>query len=606
MQKRESPLVRGGSTQHLLIKTLTPHVGDSFDVGTVTVFTGPNNSGTTEVLHDIARLAAKFDPHLAEREGGETPTTRVINDLTFVPKLKMERLLFGLTTHDSEAAEEVTVQGLGPDLKTPHRRNIGHEIRNILYRPVITARSVWNSPLGEFMPLRLFYWSPDDRHRTVEPSPARSPLQAPENLLQELQYASERTHSELDAAICTAFDGLHVLLDDTKRIHLSLRTTRSLPDQAGDAIEALRQFEAMSALEDQGDGAKSFASIVLSMLLGQGRAILLDHPDAFLHPQQSRQMGEWIAAHAAELGCQVFVATRDPAFIAGLHQGRKDISLVTLSRKDESTTLRPVSAEASQRLVRFPLLANQQAINALFCESAVVVPQNDDQVIYEMIARQELGATRVGFYHAHGGANVMMVAQSLRQAHVPVCVVTELDVFQDADTFCELVEAVTGAPALQPWIATRERLASHLEGWYDDEKLSKNTDELESFLDQLKDGAETEEAAKLQAERDEKFTKWQHFKRERLGALPHDLRIWVEELIDELKRKGIFVSTQGRLQQWIAGDASPSERANWFTNAIKMVDQGKCPADLRAFVADLVAFANTSSLPRAARRGNRT
>ena len=62
MQKTEVPLVRGVSTQHLLIKTLTPYIGDSFDVGTVTVFTGPNNSGTTEVLRDIARLTAKFDP----------------------------------------------------------------------------------------------------------------------------------------------------------------------------------------------------------------------------------------------------------------------------------------------------------------------------------------------------------------------------------------------------------------------------------------------------------------------------------------------------------------------------------------------------------------
>ncbi|MDP6722101.1 MAG: hypothetical protein QGF59_25785, partial [Pirellulaceae bacterium] len=60
-----------------------------------------------------------------------------------------------------------------------------------------------------------------------------------------------------------------------------------------------------------------------------------------------------------------------------------------------------------------------------------------------------------------------------------------------------------------------------------------------------------------------------------------------------------------QLQQWIAGTESISERANWFTTAIEMVDQGQCPADLRAFVADLVAFASTSSVPRAARRGNR-
>ncbi len=420
MQKKESPLVRGVSTQHLLIKTLTPRVGDSFDVGTVTVLTGPNNCGTTEVLHDIARLAAKFDPRAVERESGDAPITKVIDDLTFVAKLTLDRLLFGLTQDDSPSAEEVIVQGLGPDFKTPYRRTLGHEIRNILYRPVITARAVWNTPLGEFMPLRLFYLTPDDRHRAVEPAPARAPTQAPENLLQELQYAEERTHSELDAAFCDAFDGVHVLLDDTKRIHLSLRATNALPDHAASAVEAVRHFEAMPPLEGQGDGAKCFTSIVLSMLLGTGRVILLDHPEAFLHPRQSRQLGAWIATHAARLQCQVFVATRDPAFITGLHQGRTDISLVTLTRKDDVTTLRPISAAATRTLVQFPLLANQHAIDALFCDSAVVIPENDDQVVYEMIARQELGATRVGFYHAHGGANVTLVAKALRHAHVPV------------------------------------------------------------------------------------------------------------------------------------------------------------------------------------------
>jgi len=175
MQKKETPLVRGVSTQHLLIQTLTPHVGNSFDVGTVTVFTGPNNSGTSEVLHDIARLAGKFDPRLADRETGDTPTTRVLNDLTLVPKLTLDRLLTGLTTYDSEAADEVTVQGLGPDLRTPQRRNVGPEIRNILYRPVITARAIWSSLLGEFMPLRVFYLTSDDRRALSNRRPPARP-----------------------------------------------------------------------------------------------------------------------------------------------------------------------------------------------------------------------------------------------------------------------------------------------------------------------------------------------------------------------------------------------------------------------------------------------
>ena len=81
MPQRESPLVRGISTQHLLIKSLAPYVGDGFDVGTVTVFTGPNNSGTTDVRDGVARLVPKSDPHSADRGGAHTRTPRAISDL---------------------------------------------------------------------------------------------------------------------------------------------------------------------------------------------------------------------------------------------------------------------------------------------------------------------------------------------------------------------------------------------------------------------------------------------------------------------------------------------------------------------------------------------
>ncbi len=609
MEKQETPLVRGISTQHLLVKSVTPLAGNSFDVGTVTVFTGPNNSGTTQALRDISRLLAGFDPRAGDDEidndADQPVATRVIDDLTFVPKLTAERLLAGLTSFDPSDADEKTLQGLGPDLATAYRRKLGNEIRNVLYRPVLTAKGVRRSALGEFMPLRLFFLSPDDRHRVLEPVAARGPLQGPTSLLQELQYASEQTHSRLDEAVGDAFEGLHVLLDDSQRITLSLRATPSLPGEASNLIEAVREFEAMPPLAGQGDGILQFTSVVLSMLLGQGRIILLDHPAAFLHPLQARLLGAWIANHAADLGCQVFVTTRHPQLIEGLSQGRTAMTLVTCAREGGNTTVRPIAPETSRELVRSPLLASQQAISALYADSSVVLPTNEDRAICELIAHQVLGAARVGFYHAHGGANVSRVAAALRTSHVPVSVVVDLDVFEEADAFAQLVQAVTGDPPPQPWLATREQLARHVEGGSDDAGPSEETTDIESFLDQLKDGVDEEAVAKRRSERDERFAKWHQFRRDRLASLPHDLRISLEELIDDMKRKGMFVSTEGSLQRWFAGDAAVSEQANWFASAVAAVDQGRCPADLRAFVANLVAFANAASGPRVARRSHR-
>lgn len=39
-------------------------------------------------------------------------------------------------------------------------------------------------------------------------------------------------------------------------------------------------------LQEQGDGFRSFVGIVLSILLSKDKIILIDEPEAFLHPTQ--------------------------------------------------------------------------------------------------------------------------------------------------------------------------------------------------------------------------------------------------------------------------------------------------------------------------------
>ena len=58
----------------------------------------------------------------------------------------------------------------------------------------------------------------------------------------------------------------------------------------------MRQFQ---TLDEQGDGFRSYVGVVLSVLLSEGRTILLDEPEAFLHPMQARRLGAWLAEQIA-------------------------------------------------------------------------------------------------------------------------------------------------------------------------------------------------------------------------------------------------------------------------------------------------------------------
>ena len=72
------------STDQALIKSLTPTGGSAIEVTPITVLVGSNNAGKTEILRDILRLAANFDPNKAEVDADREPQAWLA-DLAFAP-----------------------------------------------------------------------------------------------------------------------------------------------------------------------------------------------------------------------------------------------------------------------------------------------------------------------------------------------------------------------------------------------------------------------------------------------------------------------------------------------------------------------------------------
>jgi hypothetical protein len=373
-------------------------------------------------------------------------------------------------------------------------------------------------------------------------------------------------------------------------VQLSLRIAAKIPELTGNAIRDAQAFGQLSPLQTEGSGVTNCAAILLTMLLCQGRVILLDQPEDGLQPEVSRRLAAWIAEHAAALGCQVIVATRDPAFITGLYSGGTDVSIWRLSRKDDVTRFDGVPAEVGKAFATFPLFASQRAIDCLWREGVIVTPWSADAVVYQTVAERLLKFHNIGFLQAQGGRNLTFVVKALRRAHLPTCVVAELDLFQTETSFTELVKALNNnQPPPAPWLATRERLVSQVEGWFDAESLTATSNEVEHFLDQFKQGASSTDVAAPANQGLLAKSKWDRLRRERLSVLPPELRIWVEELLEDLKRIGLFVSPKGRLEGWIAFTSDAEDPDGWLNRAMQMLNAGDCPAELRAFVAEMTA-----------------
>lgn len=583
-------------SHHLLLKSFTPISGQAQDVGTINVFVGPNNAGKSEALRDLARLAGNFEPTGEELAKGEEPSTRVFQDVNFVSKLTMDRLLRGVTTFQGSKEEGLVAQTIGADLRSPYRRSIGTDLKNILFRPIITARSVWMTGLGDLMPVRVAYLPAERRAELIEPAPAIGPLTAPETLLAALQYAEPAIHQQLDAAVAGIFENTHVLLDATERIQLTLRVAASLPELTGQPIQDAQTVSQLRLLKEEGEGLKNVVSIVLAMLLCQGRVLLIDQPEAGLHPETSRRLAAWIAENAAALSCQVFVVTRDTAFLRGLFTGAADVAIWRVSRREDTTRFDAVPHEVSRALTTFPLFTSQNAIECLMCDGVVVAPQSADRIVYQAVAERIVRMHNLGFVHTHSSRNLTFAAKAFRRANIPTCVVAELDLLQTEAPFSELVRALSNASPPAPWLSTRERLVSHVEGRFDEQELSATSNEVEAFLDKFKQGngnpaAQTSASATLR-----NASKWERLRRERLITLPPELRIWVEELLEDLKRIGLFISPKGKLEGWIGFAADEEDAEGWLNRAMQLLHSGECPAELRAFVAEMTAHLRASTV----------
>lgn len=86
-------------------------------------------------------------------------------------------------------------------------------------------------------------------------------------------------------------------------------------------------------IDEQGDGMRSFTSILLDTFTSEYTIILIDEPEAFLHPPQARLLGKMLAKNNP---CerQLFISTHSEDFLQGLLDAdNENVTVVRINRQ---------------------------------------------------------------------------------------------------------------------------------------------------------------------------------------------------------------------------------------------------------------------------------
>jgi hypothetical protein len=539
---------------HIAIRELTTSGGDRLEppVGGVVAIVGPNNSGKSALLREL-HLALSVHPSQPR------PHFKVLADLQVDKGGDAEDLIAWLEEH----AYSQDRQG------EPHYKR-----SNVDWAAQSSLLSWWAEGPGfaTLTSFLTFLGQADGRLGQVGGSGQYDALNdRPGNPTQVL-YANRDLEERLSEISREAFGTGITLNRYGQNLTLLWGEVQEEPP-VYPTEDYLDQLRVLPGLGEQGDGVKSFLGTMLVMLTAAYPLMLLDEPEAFLHPPQAQLMGRKLREEVAD-GTQVFLATHSLDVVEGLlGPGGGNVTIARLTRSGDENRLSVLDPDAVELLWRDPLLRFSNVLEGLFHRGAVVCEGDADCRFYSAV----LDEARTGgglaphdllFTHCGGKHRVPTVVQALRAVDVPAAVIVDFDVLREANPFGDIIEALGGdAAAYEP---LRQRVAAGLTARLQNPSRAFVKEEIHRVLDGS--GVATISRDEADAVRAVLRTEdgWRAAKESGLAAIPRGQEHNdAEALLRDLQTIGLFVVDVGELEGWVPQVGNKGPR--WV---IEVLEQG--------------------------------
>jgi predicted ATPase len=265
----------------ILFKAAPAPGGDPLDIepSTVVVLIGPNNTGKSRTLREINYLmtGTTGQPHqLVSDIGVDWPTTG-------------GQALDLLEPYRSDAAPG-RPQTEGYIYLRPNFLGLGFTEETIQVQVRVLTAAVESADLPQLRRFvgRYFAALLDGRRRLAlaEPQPAGDLSAPPENHLWALA-TNDDARARLRTITHAAF-GSYFLLDATGITQFRIRMSSAPPTESLELSlgkDGLAFQAAATPILEMGDGVQAFTGLVAGVLSLPHRVILIDEPEAFLHPR---------------------------------------------------------------------------------------------------------------------------------------------------------------------------------------------------------------------------------------------------------------------------------------------------------------------------------
>jgi len=211
-------------------------------------------------------------------------------------------------------------------------------------------------------------------------------------------------------------------------------------------LEYYGEITKLPNLDEQGDGMRAFASVLLEAFANKYTVTLIDEPEAFLHPPQARMIGK-ILAQSNLSGRQLFVATHSEDFLQGLLDAdNKNLIVIRIHRDGTINHMNVLENSKIKELWSNPILRYSNIFKGLFHKKVILCESDYDCLFYQAImdaiyeSKSEVPPD-ILFIHCGGWKRMKDVVRPLKALNVPIVALPDFDVIVSRNEFKELTKA---------------------------------------------------------------------------------------------------------------------------------------------------------------------
>jgi hypothetical protein len=502
----------------------------------VTVFVGPNNSGKSRVLSEIERYC---------RTGNKDASALLLSELNFVglPLEKAAQAIDRITVPPNPG-ESTAIDYIFVGSRYGRSQVPAEHLTTVVQNPSthLQAFCSW------FLTHNTLILDGRSRINLVNDQGAGDLQQPAQSSLQVLFREDAKRH-EVRRIVFEAF-GSHFVIDPTNlgqfRIRLASRPPRDDMEERGIHADAMRFHGTALPIADASDGVKAFTGIVTEVMAGDPSVILVDEPEAFLHPSLATKLGFEVSRAALSADKRVFVSTHSPAFVMGCIQSGAPVNIIRLTYREGVATARVLPSAEILELMRHPLLRSTGVLSGLFYEFVVVTESDADRAFYQEINerliqfKSEWGIPNCLFINAQNKQTIQTIIRPLRQLGIPAAGIVDIDILKDGGTnWTKLLSSLGVPPILHGALATtRSAVKTAMDA---------------TGRDMKRDGG--------------------------LSILPPTDREAAENLLGQLADYGVFVVSGGELESWMKHLAIGGHGPTWLISVFERMGEDPSATD---------------------------